>query len=257
MTALIRRYPLVAYYVLAVAISVALGLLLNVSLLFGLLALFGPTAAAVIVARTSEGKAGLTALRVVATRWRVNPAWYVAAVGLPVAGFAVGHLVWVLSGHAALPLPGSVPPIALVLFFLVIGEEIGWRGYLLRKLLERHSPLVATGIVALAWAAWHSPLYFVPGMPSYGGPFLQFVAWVIPVTFLLTWLWLGTRSAWLTTLMHGSANVGAALVFPSADAATLFVFGAIGMGVVAVVLVATAWSQFTASPIVGLRPSAA
>ena len=58
MTGLIRRHPLVAYYVLALAISVALGLLLTVSLLFGLLALFGPAAAALIVARTSEGGPG-------------------------------------------------------------------------------------------------------------------------------------------------------------------------------------------------------
>ena len=171
-----------------------------------------------------------------------------AAVALPLAGFAVGHLIWALTGHQPLAVPGTVPPIALLLFVLVIGEEIGWRGYLLRKLLERHSPLVATAIVAVAWAAWHSPLYFVPGMPSYGGPFLPFVAWVIPVSFLLTWLWLGTRSAWLSTVMHGSANLGAALVFPAADAATLFIFGALGMGLVAAVVVIASWSRFSASP---------
>lgn len=165
MTALIRRRPLVAYYVLAFGISVVLGLLLNVSLMFGLLALFGPALAAVTVARTAEGRAGLTALRAATTRWRVHPAWYVAAVGLPVAGFAIGH-----------------------------------------------------------------------------------VAWVIPVSFLLTWLWLGTRSAWLTTLMHGAANLGAAIVFPAADASTLFIFGAVGMGLVAAVVVVASWTRFTASP---------
>ena len=110
MTRLIRRRPLVAYYVLAFAISVALGLLLNVSLLFGLLALFGPATAAVIVARASEGRPGLTDLRHATTRWRVRPRWYAAAVALPVAGFAVGHLAWVLTGHAALSLPGPLQP---------------------------------------------------------------------------------------------------------------------------------------------------
>jgi membrane protease YdiL (CAAX protease family) len=248
MTRLIRSRPLVAYYVLACAISVALGLLLNVSLLFGLLALFGPAAAALIVARASEGRAEVLSLRAAATRWRVHPAWYAAAVALPVAGFALGHVAYVLAGHEPLAVPGTIQPIALVLFVLVIGEEIGWRGYLLRTLLRRHSPAVATAIVAIAWAVWHSPLYFVPGMPSYGGPFLAFVAWVIPLSVLLTWLWLGTRSAWLTTVMHGAANLGASLVFPMTDAATLFLFSGLGMTVVAAVAVITSWSRFTAPP---------
>lgn len=38
-TNLVRRHPLIAYYVLALGFSVALGLLLNVSLIFGLQAL--------------------------------------------------------------------------------------------------------------------------------------------------------------------------------------------------------------------------
>ena len=153
-----------------------------------------------------------------------------------------------LTGHGPLAVPGAVQPIALVLFVLVIGEEIGWRGYLLRMLLRRHSPAVATAIVAVAWAAWHSPLYFVPGMPSYGGPFLAFVAWVVPTSVLLTWLWLGTRSAWLTTVMHGVANLGAGLVFPMTDAATLFLFGGLGMMIVAAAVVIPSWSRFTAPP---------
>ena len=244
----IRRYPLIAYYVLAFVLSVGLALLLTVSLVFGLLALFGPAAAAFLVASTSEGRDGVAALWVATRRWRVHPGWYLAAVGLPLIGFAIGHVAYVLAGHPATSIPGEIQPIAIVLFFLVIGEEIGWRGFLLAGLLRRRSPIVATVIVAIAWAMWHSPLYFVPGMPSYGQPFLAFVAWVIPISFLLTWLWLGTRSVWLTTLMHGSLNLGSSLIFPLTDAATLFVFSGIGMTVVAIAVVASSWSRFATPP---------
>ena len=124
---LIRRYPLSTYVVLAYVFSITLGLLLNVSLLFGLIALFGPAAAAFIVARIWRGRAGVGELRTVTTRWRVHPGWYIAALGLPIAGTAIGHALYVLAGNAALPVPGRVEQILLVLFFLVIGEEIGWR----------------------------------------------------------------------------------------------------------------------------------
>jgi membrane protease YdiL (CAAX protease family) len=167
---------------------------------------------------------------------------------LPIVGVGVGHLLYVLTGHAPLPIPGDIAPILFVLFFLVIGEEIGWRGFMLRILLGRRSPLVSTAIVAVVWAVWHSPLYFIPGMPSYGQPFLAFAAWVVPLSFLLTWLWLGTQSAWLATIMHGSANLAASIAFPLDDPGTFFAFSAAGLAIVAIPLVVASWSPWTASP---------
>jgi membrane protease YdiL (CAAX protease family) len=241
---LIRRYPLTAYAILAYILSIAIGLLLNVSVMFGLIALFGPAAAAFIVARIWRGRAGVAELRAVSTRWRVHPAWYAAAIAVPIVGAAVGHLLYVLAGNAPLAVPGKVEPILFVLFFLVIGEEIGWRGFLLRGLLRTYSPLVATLIVAVVWALWHSPLYFIPGMPSYGQPFLAFATWVVPVSFLLTWLWLGTRSAWLATIMHGSANLSSSIVFPQTDPGLLLTFSAAGMALVALPLLLIGWRQW-------------
>ena len=244
MARLIRAHPLTAYVVLAYVLSITVGLLLNVSLAFGLLALFGPATAAFVVAGVWRGRAGMDDLWVVTARWRVHPGWYVAALGLPVAGAAIGHVLYVLAGNASLAVPGAVEPRLILLFFLVIGEEIGWRGFLLRGLLRDRSPIVATMIVAVVWTLWHSPLYFIPGMPSYGQPFLAFAAWVVPFAFLLTWIWLGTRSAWLATIMHGSGNLAASLVFPQTDPGTLFVFSGIGMMVVAVPLVLMSWSRW-------------
>jgi membrane protease YdiL (CAAX protease family) len=240
----IRDYPLVAYVVLAYVFSIGLTLLLSVSLVFGLIALFGPAAAAFLVARVWRGRSGVTELWAIATRWRVHPAWYAAALGLPVAAAILGHVLFVLAGNQPLAVPGNVQPILLLLFFLVIGEEIGWRGFLLRGLLRDRSPLVGTAIVAVVWTLWHSPLYFIPGMPSYGNSFAAFVVWVIPFSFLLTWLSLGTRSAWLATIMHGSGNLAASLAFPHPDPGTLFVYMGIGLTVIAVVLVAASWPRW-------------
>ena len=249
MAALIRSYPLVAYSVLAFAFSLALALLLNVSLVFGLLALFGPAAAALIVSRVWRGRAEVAELWAVTKRWRVHPGWYVGAAVLPAAGFAVGHLLYVATGNPMLPIPGTIQPILFVLFVLVIGEEIGWRGFLLRHLLEQRSPLVAALLVGVVWALWHTPLYFIPGMPSYGGPFLAFAAWAMSLSFLLTWLWIGTRSVLLATVMHGSANLFQSFVFPHAEAGVVFSFGALGTAAVAAMVVALSWRRWVSTPI--------
>jgi membrane protease YdiL (CAAX protease family) len=246
-SALIRSHPLVAYGVLAYAISVTLALLLNVSLVFGLLALFGPAAAALIVSRVWRGRAGVAELWAVTKRWRVRPGWYAAAVALPVAGFALGHVLFVAAGNPVLAVPGTIQPILFVLFVLVVGEEIGWRGFLLRHLLHERSPLVAAILVGVVWAFWHAPLYFIPGMPSYGRSFLAFAAWAMSLSFLLTWLWIGTRSVVLATVMHGSANLASSFVFPHADPDVLFSFAALGTAGVAAIVVALTWHRWVST----------
>jgi membrane protease YdiL (CAAX protease family) len=244
----VHRHPVSAYYVLALAISTALGLLLNVSLLFGLLALFGPAAAALIVARLAAGTAGVRAVWARTRRWRVRPVYYLAAIGFPLVAYAIGLAAFVLAGNVAPTVPGSVTIVGLVLFVLVIGEEIGWRGFMLPILLGRMSPLLASCVTAVLWWLWHAPLYFIPGLPSFGDPFLAFLAWVVPLTFVMTWLWLRTRSVIVATVVHGSANLGSGLLLPIEDPGPRFLFGGLGFAVVAVVLVLGSRREFLASP---------
>jgi membrane protease YdiL (CAAX protease family) len=210
---LTRRHPLVTYYVLAVAISTGLGLLLNVSLVFGLLALFGPAVAAVVAARLAADGAGVRAIRIRTTRWRVRPIFYLAAIGLPFVAYGIGLAAYVLLGNRAPDVPGGVTIVGLVLFVLVIGEEIGWRGFMLPILLGRMSPLLASGVTGVAWA-----------------------------------LWLRTRSVIIATVAHGSANLVSGLVLPVEEPGLRFVFSALGFGVVAVVLVFASRREFLASP---------
>ena len=243
-----RRHPLTTYYVLAVAISTGLGLLLNVSLVFGLLALFGPALAAVIAASLAAGAEGVRSLRMRTTRWRVRPVYYLAAIGLPLIAYAIGLAAYVLLGNPAPNLPGEITIVGAVLFVLVIGEEIGWRGFMLPVLLGRMSPLLASGVTGVSWALWHAPLYFLPGMPSFGDPYLAFVAWVLPLTFVLTWLWLLTRSVIVATVAHGSANLVSGVVLPLEDPGLRFLFSAVGFTVVAVALVVVSRREFLASP---------
>jgi membrane protease YdiL (CAAX protease family) len=243
-----RRHPLTTYYVLAVAISTGLGLLLNVSLVFGLLALFGPAVAAFIAARLAAGRAGVRALWTRTKRWRVRPVFYLGAIGLPVVAYAIGLAAYVLLGNRAPAIPGGITIVGLVLFVLVIGEEIGWRGFMLPILLGRMSPLLASGVTGALWALWHAPLYFLPGMPSFGDPYLAFVAWVFPLAFVLTWLWLRTRSVIVATVAHGSANLVSGLVLPLDDPGLRFVFSGVGFAAVAVVLVVVSRREFLASP---------
>jgi multidrug resistance protein, MATE family len=76
-TAIIKRYPLATFFVLAYAFAWSLVLLTRVSMVFGFMALFGPAAAALIVTACTDGRAGVPGLRVLAL---TQPFWAVLFV---------------------------------------------------------------------------------------------------------------------------------------------------------------------------------
>ena len=229
----IRAHPVIAYYALACAVTWALMPLLGVSMLFGLLALFGPAVAAIVVRGVRDGRPGVRDLLGSAVRWRASPRWYALAIGYPVLATAIGLAAYLLAGHA-MPALTTVAAIELVLFALVVGEELGWRGFMVDELLRRRSPLVTALVVGGAWALWHAPLYLLPGMPSFGQPYLVFVAWVVPLSVGMTWLWMRTRSTLLATVMHGTANVALGILLGATTFDQKLGFSALGYAVLAV-----------------------
>jgi membrane protease YdiL (CAAX protease family) len=101
----------------------------------------------------------------------------------------------------------SLSPLAVVVFVLVVGEEVGWRGFALPRLLERQSALQASLVLGLLWGLWHLPTFFIPGTPQAGIPIPAHLVYVIALSVLFTWMYLHTRgSLLLATLFHGAVN---------------------------------------------------
>lgn len=55
-----------------------------------------------------------------------------------------------------------------------LGEELGWRGFVLNELQKKYSPLKSAIIIGVIWGLWHTPLWFLSG---YSG--LQLVQYII------------------------------------------------------------------------------
>ena len=203
----IKGYPLASYFVLAYVFAWSLVLLTRVSLLFGFLALFGPASAAIIVTASTDGRTGVRALFQRLAIGRVGLRWYIVALGLP-AVLSLGTVGLSL----ALGMPTTVQfnalsPVAITLFILVIGEELGWRGYALPRLQTRFGGVGASLILGILWAGWHLPNQFIPGLDCYGYGFGAFACYVVAMTVLFTWLARETRgSVLLAWLFHGAIN---------------------------------------------------
>jgi membrane protease YdiL (CAAX protease family) len=114
-------------------------------------------------------------------------------------------------------------PFINVLFAL--GEELGWRGFLLPKLmpLGQWKAILISGAI---WGVWHAPTTLLHGYNFPQHPYLGVLVMAIGCTLLgviISWLYLNTRSPWVAALAHGAFNAspGLAIFFlkPGFDSA--------------------------------------
>jgi membrane protease YdiL (CAAX protease family) len=112
-------------------------------------------------------------------------------------------------------------PIINIVF--TMGEELGWRGFLLPTLLPigQWKAILVSGLI---WGFWHAPViaqgHNFPQHPFWGILVMMFACVLLGA--ILSWLYLKTRSPWSAALAHGSVNAwgGLPMVFllPGFDA---------------------------------------
>ncbi len=177
---------------------------------------FGPTVGALVVVGIARGKAGLRDLLRPVLQVRFGLGWYgfvlVGCVLLLLLGLWI-HVL--LGGTSVLPrdaVLGQLPlvPLYFIIVFVIggpLGEEIGWRGYLLPQLLKGRDALYASLLVWVIWFGWHLPLFWIPGASQKGVSIPAFVLFIAAWTILFTWVYIGTaRSLLSVLLLHTSIN---------------------------------------------------
>ncbi len=121
------------------------------------------------------------------------------------------HLVTFLLGIPILATLGVVGSLANAL-----GEEIGWRGFLLPRLVGRFGFTLGCAISGSIWAVWHYPGllwsdYNAGTNPRYA--LTCFTLMVIADAFIMGWLRLKSGSLWPCALFHASHNLFIQAIF--------------------------------------------
>jgi len=144
---------------------------------------------------------------------RFNPIW-IAVVFILFPALAAVSYNLALAVNEGIESELIVSPIMIPVLFLqilfiggAIGEEFGWRGYALDRLLQLYSPVIATLILGLIWSLWHLPLFFIEGTVQSNVPIWQFILQNTCIAFFYTWIYLRTKgNMLLMILLHAVAN---------------------------------------------------
>lgn len=149
---------------------------------------FGPSAAAFIFTARHEGAAGAWRLFKRGFAYRLPFSLLVFIVVVPVA---ITFIAFVISSDADPVLrPFTLLATFVLLFFLggSFGEEFGWRGYALPRLLERTGALGSSLALGAVWAAWHLPLFWVRETSQFSTPFWLFFVFMLAFSVMFTWV---------------------------------------------------------------------
>ena len=85
-------------------------------------------------------------------------------------------------------------------------EEAGWRGYLLPCFHQKRHILLSSASVSIIWVFWHLPYFLIPDSVQAGGNFFAYSIIGIVTGFLLTAIYLLTKSVLLCMLFHSWQN---------------------------------------------------
>ena len=106
-----------------------------------------------------------------------------------------------------------ISPLVLPVHIFALGEELGWRGYLLPILLKLTSQRKAVLLHGLLWGLAHAPLIYFGfnyGADYWGAPWSGILLMTLVCIVLGTWLayvTIRSRSILPAVIFHGAGNV--------------------------------------------------
>lgn len=207
---------------------------------------FTPMTAAAILVGRAQGVRGLCGF--LASAFDIRKlgltVWLLPVLLLPSLIHALTFAALHLAGHSGAPSPnlGWLPLLVVITFFLAIGEEAGWTGYLTDPLQSRFGALGASLIIAVPWWAGH-----IPSILEIGGSVSDIVWWIpgaVGLRILIVWLYNNTAGALVAAVaFHTMLNVSRLLFYPAVGAHFDPVYQAFGYGIALAVaaLVVMVW----------------
>jgi CAAX protease family protein len=134
------------------------------------------------------------------------PAFFATAVVLIVQSLGLGEFRW---SEATWYVYLMLLVIALPVTLFTFGEEYGWRGYLLPRLLPL-GEIRASVLVGVIWGVWHLPLIMAglnyPGVNVWLA-IIVFTFVTVALTFTYTWFYVASSgSVLVAAVFHASTN---------------------------------------------------
>jgi len=216
---LVRRHPMISFYVLTYAIAWMLWAPLvilrdsipgPVAFILTLLGSLVPSTLGLVFIGLLSGRAGVRRVLRRLVHGRIGLRWYLAALALTML-VPRAVVVMFLVGVDTPVVVNTIVGVRFLFAFMIfpgsaLGEELGWRGFVLPRMQARHSALKASLLIGILWGPWHLPLWLTG---SEGHPISLYVPFVVAVVascVFYTWLYNNTGGSLLIVVLYHAAS---------------------------------------------------
>lgn len=188
--------------------------LLNTGNQFNLLyVLWGlsPTIAAIFTAVFVYGRRDLQELFTRIGK-KFEPIWLIRLFLLQLVVYGIGLGIYGLfetikPGDFTFSSLAALPSVFATAFVMNIWEEIGWRGFLLEKIMSRSSLFLSSLVIGMLWGVWHTA-YFLNSASQNS---LQFIAaaifWMVCSSFIYSYIYIRSKRSILAVgIFHAVSN---------------------------------------------------
>lgn len=115
--------------------------------------------------------------------------------------FLMGFIIYIISA------------IAIPIWYIALGEDIGWQGYMLPLLCKKMSVKRAVIVNGILWGLAHTPLIYYGtnyGTDYFGAPYTGILMMILGTTVLGIWMsyiTLKTKNCMYASIIHGSSDI--------------------------------------------------
>ncbi|MGZ4807922.1 MAG: CPBP family intramembrane glutamic endopeptidase [Thermoanaerobaculia bacterium] len=168
--------------------------------------MWSPALAAVITLKTTGGDLGDLGWRGAEWKWTFE-AWVTTFLAACIV-HAIVFSARLVDVHESAPVTLMNLSIAATAGMIrlagpALGEELGWRGFLVPALCRRFGFTAGSLLTGAIWALWHFPL-MIGRVPVLG--LVNFAAMILGMSLAFAWFRLRSQSVWPSTVMHALHN---------------------------------------------------
>lgn len=200
---------------------------------------WAPTLIAVVIVLITEGGNGVRTEIVSLLSYRRGSAkWLALAATLPAAMTVMAVVIARAAGDASAFTPVSALPVSIGLQLITgaVGEELGWRGFLLSRLGNRLGALRAAWAMGVLWSVWHIPAWFTPWLPHPTFPLVPNLLFIACFGVFLAFVFNRAGETVIPTMAaHLSLNITTAVGGVQLSSLVFWTTLAVMSGVVAIV----------------------
>lgn len=185
------------------------------NLLYAIVLIFSPALVSLLVNLIFEKN-----LRGFGWKWQ-HTGWHLISYLIPFLYIVVSYGSVIIFGGAKLNFDKiaelgpagilAIPTVGMLgVVIQVVGEEIGWRGFLLNNLYKKMSFAKANLITGIVWAMFHYPLLLLGNYNNGATPLwyalIFFTISIMGANTIINWIYIRTGSIWTAVIFHTVHN---------------------------------------------------